>query len=146
MKRFAQLAIGIATAAGCGGADAGTAPLAGLVGTLDLAAYNGAALPAYVFPNLGACSSMIVGGSLTTTTDGHVVFARSYVTPCTKNASPATETRTGVLSVEGTTITVALDADSFNPANVYTGTLAGGQVTLSDPTASTPQTYLLVRS
>lgn len=150
MKRFAQLTLGIAAAAMCGCADAGTSPLAGLVGTMRLAAYNGAPLPVHVDPRLGACGAMIVGGSLTTTSDGHVTFTRSYTTPCTTGSPVSTESRTGLVSVDGTAITVALDASSWGgPAEVYPGTLEGGQLTLHFTVNSlaTPleQTFLLVR-
>lgn len=150
MKRFAQLTLGIAAAVVCGCADAGTAPLAALVGTLNLTAYNGAALPAYVDPRLGACGAMIAGGSLTTTSDGHATFSRSYTTPCTTGAPLSTDVRTGMVSVDGTAITIALDPGSWGaPAEVYTGTLQGGQLTLhfSVTSLTTPleQTFLLVR-
>jgi hypothetical protein len=149
MKRLAKLTLVLATAAVCGCADAGTSPTAGLVGTLVLTSYNGAALPAYVEPRLGACSSMIVAGSLTTADDGHVVFSRSYTTPCITQAPPIAESRTGTLSVDGTTVTVALDANALNAPQVYTGTLAGGQLTLhytvENRTSPLEQTFVLAR-
>jgi hypothetical protein len=149
MKGLAHLTIAIATVAACSCADAGTAPPPALTGTLTLASYNGAALPAYIYPSLGACSSMIVAGSLTTAADGHVVFTRSYTVPCKTGSSAATETRTGVLSVDGTAITIALDGDALSPPQVFRGTLNGGQLTLqysaTDPAAPSQQTYLLVR-
>lgn len=149
MKRLGTLTLAAAAAALCGCGDAGTAPSAELVGTFVLVSYNGAALPAYVEPKLGACSSMIVGGSLTTTADGHTVFARSYTTPCLTQAPPTTEARGGTLSVAGTTITVALDANALNPPQVFTGTLAGGQLTLhytvENRTTPLEQTFVLAR-
>jgi hypothetical protein len=150
MKRLAQFTIAVAAVAACGCANADTAPISSLVGTLVLASYNGSALPAYLEPRLGACSSMIAGGSLTTAADGRVVFSRSYTTPCTPGSpSTASESRTGTLSVAGTTITVVLDANSLNAAQVYTGTLTGGELTLhytaENRTTPLEQTFVLVR-
>ena len=152
MKRFAQLTIVVATVAACGCADAGTAgtaPPAGLVGTFTVASYNGDALPTHLNPTLGACSSMIVSGSLTTASDGRVVFTRAYTTPCVKGAPVATEARPGTVSVDGTAITIALDPDVLNAAQVYHGTLDGGQLTLrytaTSLAAPADQVFVLVR-
>ena len=147
MKRLTNAML-LATAVMCACADAGTSPTAGLVGTFVLVSYNGAALPAYIEPRLGACSTMIAGGSLTTTDDAHVVFSRSYLAPCVSQA-PAAESRTGTLSVAGTTITVALDANTLNGPQVLTGNLADGQLTLhytvENRTAPLEQTFVLAR-
>jgi hypothetical protein len=148
MKTLVKRTLVLATAAMCGCADAGTSPPAGLVGTLVIASYNGSTLPAHVDPQLGACGSMIVGGSLTTAEDGHVVFSQSYTTPCRTGSPVATESRTGTLSVAGTTITIALDPNILAPAQTYTGTLAGDELTLHAVNSSaTPlaQTFVLVR-
>ena len=149
MRRLPHVMLAVATFAAIGCQNADTAPIAGLVGTLALTSYNGSALPAYVEPRLGACSSMIVGGSLVTAGDGHVVFSRSYTTPCTTGSPVTAESRTGILSVAGTTVTVALDANLLNAAQVYTGTLAGGQLTLhytvENRTSPLEQTFVLVR-
>jgi hypothetical protein len=149
MKGFVHLTLVLATAAVCGCADAGTSPTAALVGTFVLASYNGTAVPTYVEPRLGACSSMIVGGSLITAADGHVVFARSYSTPCTPGAPVNTEARTGTVSVAGAAITINLDANALNSAQTYTGTLAGAELTLNYTVANltTPldQVFVLVR-
>ena len=148
--RLARLTLIVATTAACACADAGTVPPASAVGTFTLASYNGAALPAYVDSRLGPCSVMIVAGSLTAANDGHVEFSRSYSPPCVQGQSVGTELRTGHLSVDGTTVTIALDADALNPAQVYTGTLQGGQITLyyTVNNLATPlqQTFVLVRS
>jgi hypothetical protein len=90
MKRIVRLLMFVATAAVCACANGDTAPLAGLAGTFVLASYNGAALPAYVDPRLGACSSKIVTGSFTADERGHVVFTRAYSTPCTPGAAIGT--------------------------------------------------------
>lgn len=151
MNRLALATITLAITAGCAAGDTSTGPVpSALVGTFVLTSYNGTALPAYVEPRLGACSSMIVGGALATTDDGHVVFSRSYTTPCLTNAPANVESRTGTLSVDGTTITVTLDANTLNPVQVYTGTLAGGQIslhyTVENRTAPLEQTFVLARS
>jgi hypothetical protein len=150
MKRFAHLTLVVAAAAMSACGDAGTSPTAGLVGTFVLASYNGAAVPTYVEPRLGACSTMIVAGSLTVADDGRVVFSRSYSAPCKAGAPVSTEPHAGTLSVAGTAITVVLDADALNAAQIYSGTLAGGELTLHNTvenrTTPLEQTFVLVRS
>jgi hypothetical protein len=150
MKRFAPLPLALAAVFTCGCGTADTAPIRELAGTFVLASYNGEGLPAYVEPRLGKCSSMIVAGSLTVTEGGRVVFERSYTAPCTPGASVSPEVRTGTASVDGTAVTVALDANTLNAAQVYTGTLAGGALTLhytvENRTAPLEQTFVLERT
>jgi hypothetical protein len=151
MKRLALTMLTLAIAAGCAAGDASTGPVPpALEGTFVLTSYNGAELPAYMEPRLGACSSMIVGGALATSNDGHVVFSRSYTTPCRADAPPAVETRTGVLTAAGTTITVTLDADALTQAETLTGTLVGGELslhhTVENRVVPLEQTFVLARS
>lgn len=147
MKRFACMTLALAFVA-CSTADDPTSLPPGLTGTFALATYNGGALPAYLEPTLGQCSSMIAGGTLTADATGHVTFSRTYTTPCTK-AAPNADARGGSLMVDGTAVTITLDANALNAAEVYTGTMSGGQMTLrfSVPNRSTPlvQTFVLTR-
>ena len=146
MKRLAHLAFLLAAAA-CGGADAGTGPANGLAGAYTLTSYNGGALPAYLEPGLGPCSSKLVSGSLTGGEGGRIVFTRSYITPCVAGAPVAAVPNPGSITIAGSAVTITLDTNVLSPVpTVYTGTMSGDQITLQFAVPDRVSTNQLVQT
>lgn len=125
-RRRLTIALLVAVAA-CGST---TDPVNVLGGSYTLSTYNGGGLPAYIDPALGNCGGMLVAGSVGGGYGGRVFFSRSNSSPCSAGNPITTSSRNGTLSVQGTAVTLTLDADASNASQVYTGTLTSDALTL----------------
>lgn len=129
MIRRALGGLTLALSAACAG-DA-TAPTTALGGPFTLKLYNGEGLPAYIDEAFGYCGAMVVAATLTEGSGGRVTFSQSTNSVCTPGAPPAVTARTGSVIVDGSAVTITMDADPGDANRVYFGTIAGGMLTLN---------------
>lgn len=147
MIRRALAGLALALSAACSGG--ATAPTNTLGGPFTLKLYNGANLPAYVDEAFGYCGAMVVAATLTEGSNGRVTLSQSTNSVCTPGA-PATTSRAGSVAIDGSAVTITMDADAGDANRIYVGTVANGVLTLNHLIDYGPrqltQFYTFVRS